>query len=299
MGVTNGRWPVERARVRFEVGPGHGSLRLDGGNQGVASVTLPTSADGIAACRWTLPERFDGDETTCLVVTARLLDAAGQPIGTPVFFHARLLLAAETRDEGIHVRGVFSQTDGEPIENDGLIDPRRLLRGLRISFDAPLSPEPFERIDSILPGATPSRPVCVLTIDLPYPFGGEGSFWDSAVFGFRPLHVAATLQARETELFWAPTDIATRWLSGALQRLRDSQIADRLLVHLTLKGNSIWHRDRPRRVPGRQRLRPCRGRAGRSGLSQRRRPAGRRFRDVVLAGASPHRPGSGSRRRGR
>lgn len=244
VGVTNGRWPVEGARVRFEVGPGHGSLRLDGGNQGVASVTLPTSADGIATCRWTLPERFDGDETTCLQVTARLLDAAGQPIGTPVFFHARFLLGGETQDAGIHVRGVFA-ADGDPIDNDGLVDPRRLLRGLRVSCDAPLSPEPFERSQATFPDATPSRPVCVLTVDLPYPFRGEGlDFWDSPVFGFRPLHVAATLQARETEILWTPTEIAARWLSGVLQRFRDQQITDRLLVHLTLKGNSIWHRDR-------------------------------------------------------
>lgn len=244
VGVTNGRWPVAGARVLFEVAAGQGSLFTDANR--VSSLVAVTSADGIASCRWQLPERFDGDDTACLQVTARLVDVAGQAVGTPVFFHARFLLSSETQEEGIHVRRVLSLADGNLIDNDAQIEPKRLARGLRISCDAPLSPEPFERIESTFPDITPSRPVCFVTVHLPYPLPGEGTFWDFPVFGFQTIQLAATLQVRETEIIWTLTDNAARWLESiALQRLRDRQVADRLLIRLTLKGNAIWHRDRP------------------------------------------------------
>jgi hypothetical protein len=244
VGVTNGRWPVEGARVLFEVGAGQGSLMAPASQNALSSVVVSTSADGIAECRWQLPRRFQGDDTACLQVTARLVDVAGQAVGTPVFFHARFLLA-EAQQEGIHVKSVLSLTDGNPIENDALVEPKRMARGLRISCDAPLSPEPFERMESTFPDLVPSRPVCFVTVHLPYPLPGEGNFWDFPVFGFQTIQLAATLQVRETEILWTPTDTAVRWLeSVALQRLRDRQVVDRLLIRLTLKGNAIWHRDR-------------------------------------------------------
>lgn len=94
--VADGQWPVEGARVRFETGVG--SLQAAGEGPD-ATVVATTDGDGLATCRWTLPE--EPGEDPCLAVTATLLGADDQPFPTPpLAFHARLSVASEVAYDG-------------------------------------------------------------------------------------------------------------------------------------------------------------------------------------------------------
>jgi Family of unknown function (DUF6519)/Carboxypeptidase regulatory-like domain len=255
VGVTNGRWPVEGVRVRFEVDARpedqdegverQGTLSAPG--QAGPRVTVPTSPEGIAECRWTLPELFEGGESACLRVTASLRDAADQPVAAPVFFHASFRLAGE---EGFHVRTILDAF-GRPLENDSLVDVFRLEGGLRIVCDAPLALEPFTRIESGFRDGIPAKPTCFVTLDLPYPIeGNERETWGvDGIIGFQPTVLAAKLEVEGVEgnvISWIPTPATTRWLLGQLfDVLSRRQVTDRVLAHLVLKGNVIWRRERP------------------------------------------------------
>lgn len=78
VGVANGEWPVAGARVRFTVTAGGGTLTPASG------LTL-TAVNGVASCAWSL----NGTSLNHSVL-AELLDPAGQRVGLPVVFHARL-----------------------------------------------------------------------------------------------------------------------------------------------------------------------------------------------------------------
>ncbi|HLL48030.1 MAG TPA: DUF6519 domain-containing protein, partial [Longimicrobiaceae bacterium] len=89
VGVANGRWPVQGARVRFEVVEGNGRV-ASGASPAATGVDVLTGADGVATCTWSLlptaaPHR----------VQATLRDAADQPVGLPIVFGAGLSVAAQ------------------------------------------------------------------------------------------------------------------------------------------------------------------------------------------------------------
>jgi photosystem II stability/assembly factor-like uncharacterized protein len=83
VGVSNWRWPVEGAKVRFTLAAGGGSLSGDG--QTDSSIVVVTTAEGIAACSWSL----DGT-TQSQQVEARLLDENEDPVEPPIHFNANL-----------------------------------------------------------------------------------------------------------------------------------------------------------------------------------------------------------------
>ena len=96
-GVTNGQWPVEGARVRFDiVDVGGGTLRTE--DESGLFVTDNTNSDGVARCEWRMPAvppATDADERPCLRVEATLRDDAGQRVSSPLSFDASLSVAAE------------------------------------------------------------------------------------------------------------------------------------------------------------------------------------------------------------
>lgn len=246
VGVTNGRWPVEGARVLFEVTPGQGALFTESARD--TAVIVLTSADGIATCFWALPERFPGDVATCLQVTARLVDVEGRAIGTPLFFHGQFRLAGEAREEeGIRVETV-SLADRE-LENDGLVPVDVLARGVTIGCNAFVAQEPFGRLAQLTQfGLVPSKPTCVVTLDLPYPHQGssDGNFLQiGEPIGFRPTHLAASVEAKGDEIFWVPEKRVATWLAEGLRDVMRREKIPAILAHLVLKGNFIWQRDRP------------------------------------------------------
>lgn len=84
-GVTNGEWPVAGAVVRFTVTKGTGKLT---GN--VSTLTVPTGANGIASCTWSLDSTNQAQQ-----VEAVLLDEGGNPICVPIHYLANLSVASQ------------------------------------------------------------------------------------------------------------------------------------------------------------------------------------------------------------
>lgn len=79
--VSDGRWPVEGAKVEFVVTQGTGTL----------STVAPTNPDGIAECEWTLDTVNHRQQ-----VEARLLDGAGDPVHeAAIRFNANLSVASQ------------------------------------------------------------------------------------------------------------------------------------------------------------------------------------------------------------
>ena len=83
--VTNGNVPVEGETVEFQVMTGNG--RIDVGAGPVATATVTTDADGMAAVNWQVDSG-----TASQVVRARLVRPGG-PLDAPIFFSASLLHA--------------------------------------------------------------------------------------------------------------------------------------------------------------------------------------------------------------
>ncbi|HEY0172796.1 MAG TPA: DUF6519 domain-containing protein, partial [Pyrinomonadaceae bacterium] len=96
VGVSNGRFPVRRARVRFQTSTGtimpgtRGQAAPQGGNLKLLEVT--TDINGLADCRWNVSSLTQHDTQT---LTATLLDVAGQPtVHIPITFTASLRRAS-------------------------------------------------------------------------------------------------------------------------------------------------------------------------------------------------------------
>ena len=83
VGVSNGSHPVAGARVRFTVVTGGGLVA------GAPSTIVPTGANGVASCIWSV-----GTGQSSQQAQAELLDALGIPMHLPVVFNANLSTAA-------------------------------------------------------------------------------------------------------------------------------------------------------------------------------------------------------------
>jgi len=82
VGVANGKWPVQGARVRFTVAPNNGTVN------GSQSVEVRTDAAGLATCTWVL-----SPGTRHQTAEARLIDAGGNTQHIPIRFNAILSIA--------------------------------------------------------------------------------------------------------------------------------------------------------------------------------------------------------------
>jgi hypothetical protein len=80
VGVSNGQWPVNGAKIKFEILSGGGTL-----NPGTGFVS--TAANGIAECTWIIGDK---DSPQNQQVKATLLNAAGIAVHLPVIFNAKL-----------------------------------------------------------------------------------------------------------------------------------------------------------------------------------------------------------------
>lgn len=273
VGVATGRRPVAGARVRFQVTVGGGVLQ-----NGDASAGIVTGPDGLARCGWQLDPTTQSQQ-----VTVRLLDGAGQPMHLPVRFTANLSVAAEVAydpkecanlkgattvqaaidrlcqprvEPGIGITQILSIEDQQDLRNDVLVPVKRLSKGLQIICDAPLSLEsgggvPKTTSPSNFPDAIPAKPTCFVTLDLPWPLlEEERSFWGldfGQVLGFQPLILGSTVSIQDNKLNWIPTEVTSLWLENRLfGRLSDPKIniTNRVLAHLSVKGNFIWRRGR-------------------------------------------------------
>jgi len=245
VGVTNGRLPVSGARVRFTARAGAGTLQSLT-NSGL-SVIVETDDDGVAQCVWQLGASTG--RPRCLQVEATLFDDEGNPFAPALHFNANFSAAAE--DPGIRVREILTVADQKPLDNDTLVPVSRLQKGLVINCDRALapnsgggSPPPTSFRESAVAG----KPTCFVTLDLPYPIGTDTNVWDfSQIVGFQPLILGGQVSIQEQRMLWSPTSEANQWLQQILfSRLQQRQIVDRVLAHVTIKGNFIFSREDPR-----------------------------------------------------
>jgi len=88
VGVSNGKWPVAGAKVKFEILSGGGTLTPA---SGIVSTGLTGANKGVAECSWTLGNKSSPKNQQ---VKATLLDAAGNPVHLPVIFNAKLVQPA-------------------------------------------------------------------------------------------------------------------------------------------------------------------------------------------------------------
>jgi Family of unknown function (DUF6519)/Carboxypeptidase regulatory-like domain len=244
VGVTNGHLPVAGARVRFTAGPGAGVLHsttADG-----PTIIVETDTDGVARSAWELGPAQQRPQ--CLQVEAALLDESGQPFAPALHFNASFGATA-TEERGITVRQIIATADGRALRNDTLVAPSRLQKGITIVCDQSLAPNAGGTFPppSLFPtDRAAAKPTCFVTLDLPYPIGTDGQFWDfNQIVGFQPLILGGQAQIAERNIVWLPSEGANAFLRILLQRLRDRQVADHVLAHLTIKGNFIFAREDP------------------------------------------------------
>jgi hypothetical protein len=250
VGAANGRWPVEGARVRFQVIAGEGDLEGSG-----KTYLARTGPDGIASCGWTLD-----DTTASQQVQASLLGPAGKRSHLPIRFTANLSTAdgvaydpgkcpklseagADTvqkaidllcsqpvgTDPRIRIEDVRTIYPDQHLRNGGVISVDTLVQGLYAVCDAPVDP------------AAISRPTCFVTLELPsIQQVRETTTAAMGPVGYHPLILAAGVEADADKVVWKPTDDAGQWLQEALFAKATGEESERILAHLTLKGNFIW-----------------------------------------------------------
>ena len=272
VGVANGQWPVEGARVRFEAD--NGSLKNEDGAPGrdadgnldEQTIVVLTDAEGVAACRWTLDEESQSQR-----VTARLLDVEDDggdgTLHLPVHFGASLSVAGEvaytpgdecknlvgattvqeaidelckTGDnvQGIVIKDVRTREPDASLPNNASVQAPHLALGLRVVCDTPVDPD-----------SVGDKPTCFVTLEMPYPLSDdERALWGTGdlILGYRPLILKGRVAVEKESMLWTPADDGTQeWLSDGLFARLGERLPEipPILAHLTLKGNFIWSRE--------------------------------------------------------
>jgi hypothetical protein len=142
-------------------------------------------------------------------------------------------LDGAAEDPGIHVVGVETG-GGATLRNDAPLELDALVEGIRILCDA-----------DVEPGTLRGVPTCLVTLDLPYPFLGQDlQLWGvERAFGTFPVTLDAVVTSGGPVIHWQPA-------ASARALLEDNQLfaglarhgieRDRVLAHLTLKGNFVY-----------------------------------------------------------
>jgi photosystem II stability/assembly factor-like uncharacterized protein len=242
--VVNDCGPVANAVVEFKPAANSG---------GVTPLTNSTNNQGRTSTQWT-PD----PHTATQGMTATLLDPGTGNLknhpGQVTFIANRILadrvaydpaacakVAGATTvqqainrlcqdDPAIHVASV-ELMGGDKLRNDMDVPVERLADGLRLTCDR-----------SVHPKSVAGKPVCIVTLDLPFPFNqADTDLWGPPVIGSVPLTLAATLDTKDNDLLWFPEKAAAAWLRAQLfEQMSRLGRGERVLAHLTVKGNFVW-----------------------------------------------------------
>jgi hypothetical protein len=239
---------VDGIRVVFTVVSGGGKVN----NAPTVTVVTATGSDGQkghAACTWTL-----GPSLSPQVVEAVLQSDAANPTAPPttVRFTAR-------QAPGFHINRVFHLAAPPPIFDAQTATGTSPASGDRLATPAPVSPivpTPLEfrndteiTLAELLNGigiecnkaVNPSdinRATCFVTLELPFPLNrADLDQLGNLVAGFQPLILAANVAAADAQITWKAKPETATFLTKLLTALTGR--GDRLLFHLTLKGNFI------------------------------------------------------------
>ena len=241
VGVTNGRLPVSGALVQFTAVAG----TLHSGSNSGTSLIVETNGQGVARVEWQLPTGATNQR--CLQVEAVLFDDEGDTFAPGLHFNANIRTGGGEQERGITIRQITTNDDNnQPLRNDTLVPASRLQKGLTITCDQNLAPHaaggppppPGQFPDSRIAG----KPTCRVTLDLPYPLDADARFWGiEQIVGFQPLILGGNVTIQGPRISWFPSTEANVWLQTILfTRLQRSEITDRILAHLIVKGNFIF-----------------------------------------------------------
>jgi len=221
--VRNGGRAVVGAQVRFAAAKGHLD-RVPPTAADPDTIDVPTDERGHAEVRWLL----DAGGPATQVLTARLLDDAGTPLGAQVHVTGRL---REPRDRvpGLHVQEVLTLGDGKELGNDTVVEPRRLAEGIAVVLDG-----------GIDPGWAKAKPVLTVGLDLPWPSDpSERELWGAVVAGTQRIDLRAVVAVQDERVVrWQPVGDTVKFLQRVVPIAAQLGM-ERVQVHLTLLGNVI------------------------------------------------------------
>jgi len=223
VGVANGQWPVDGARVRFTVKLGTGTLQGGG-----LTFDAVTGHDGVAGSTLTLDSTTQSQQ-----VEATLLNSASTVMHLPVRFSASFSEAG--KEPGIHVTDLRI-VGGGTLTNDTDIPANEFARGIQVVCDADLEPDAVQ------------RPTCFVTLEMPYPLNDvDIKLWgEPKTIGFQPLVLAASAIAEKDSINWTPSNETGAWLEQRLfQTLTKLNRETRVLARLTILGDFIWQSKSP------------------------------------------------------
>ena len=142
-------------------------------------------------------------------------------------------------EPGIHITDVRSNRPDTSLPNDSLLPLDQFIAGFSVLLDAPVSP------DSV------KQPTCFVILDVPFPLGISQQSTDFPVVGFvrlvLPGFVAASSDSTGNRILWRaldPKGVFT-FLQGLFANMTRVNAGNRVLGHLTLKGNFIWGQSNP------------------------------------------------------
>jgi len=250
--VANGQWPVKGAVVVFRImEPADGLLETESDSGKIVGVE--TDETGLAICGWRLDEEDESQQVEAFLEDAEHL---------PIRFNANLSIASEVaytpaadctrlreaktvkealhelcqlggdEEPGIRIKRV-QRRDGTILRNDSRVSVDALAKGIQVVCDQVIASE-----------SVASKPVCFVTLDLPYPLtSADAGFWSfDNLIGYQPLKLAAQVSAKGRKISWAPAKETKTWLQKSLFKYLP---VNQILAHLTLRGNFIWAKDNP------------------------------------------------------
>jgi hypothetical protein len=129
-------------------------------------------------------------------------------------------------EQAIHITSVRTIKPDAILLNDSAIPANVFENGIKLNLDGTLDP------------STISQPTCLVTLDLPLqpPTSTVVEWGRGLAAGFLPFILAGNLAATQTEISWFPSVSPATWLNALLNEPSEQ----RILAHLTVKGNFIW-----------------------------------------------------------
>ena len=139
-------------------------------------------------------------------------------------------------EPGVHVVHIRSGTH-DPLRNDTDLLVQELARsGIELDCD--------QEVES---NTLVNKPTLLLTLDLPFPLDPtDRQFWGENLVGTIPLTLDGIVRVDGKQILWHPTDAVAAWLLGQFRKLMIAAKRDRLLLHLTLKGNFVYGTGNPK-----------------------------------------------------
>jgi hypothetical protein len=146
-----------------------------------------------------------------------------------------------SEEAGIRIKEV-AFGDGTPLVTDTIIDAQQLVSGIRISCDRDLYQGSVQNNNGL------PNPVCIVTLDLPWPINAqEREEWRAfdGYVGFHTVTVRASVNSDNNVIYWDPADdVVSSWLTNVPGVIFPLELPN-ILTRLTLKGDYIWGPNEP------------------------------------------------------